>query len=545
MTRITQPTTKTTTLTAAAIVAAAATAIPAAAVTDHHNHGNDNRSAEHASMNTSTSDRSESERMRSDDIANAVEREIEADPLVSSSAIDIEAASDNAVTLSGTVDTLQDRYRAEDLASTVRAVHTVNNNITVEPTEVRDQALRRDVQQALLVNPATESFEIDAAVNDGSVTLTGEVDSVAERRLVKQIVATIAGVREIDHSGVSLDPAAQRPDAEIAEETRQAIVWDETIDSALIEVDVNDGITRLSGTVGSRAEKLGAINAAYDAGATMVRAAALNIDPRGDRSRLQENEYANSAESDTQRAIARAIEADPAVVGVAIDVSYENGTAELDGAVPTLNQRFLAGAIADRTLGVRRVDNDISVEVPGNPSPSDIEGNIRESFERNALIEHREINIEVDDNTAELTGEVDSAIERAMVTSAAASSIGVKELDTTISVDDPVVLTTFDPYVDPVAVAYTTDDPVISQNLTPMKRDWEIAEDIQSELFWSPFVDSDNITAIVNDGIATLTGTVRTPGEANAAVENAYEGGAVIVDDELNVEYGPDDNDRR
>ena len=532
----TTATNKTATLTTTALVAAAASALPATALADHH--------ANSGSMNSDNRQQANANNS-ANAVANAVEREIESDPLVSPSNIDINSANPNTVTLTGTVDTLYDKHRAEDLASTVRAVHTVNNNISVDPVEVRDQSLRRDVQQTLLINPATESIDVEVAVTDGAVKLTGEVESAAERRLTRELVASLAGVKSIDASGLSLDPSYNRSDAEIASETIQAIIWDETVDSALIDVDVNDNIVTLSGAVGSRAEKLGAIDAAYDAGAQLVRAAGLDVASERSRTQFQEDQYANATDRDTTRAVARAIELDPDVVGVAIEVSYDDGTAELDGTVPNLNQKYLAGAIADRTLGVRRVDNDITVEVPGEPSPNDIEGNIRESFERNALIDHREIKIEVDGNTAELTGEVDSAVERAMVMSAAASSIGVRELDTAISVDDPVVLTTFDPYVDPVALAYVTDEPVISENLTPMKRDWEIAEDVQSELFWSPFVDSDNITVVVDDGIATLTGSVRTPGEANAAVENAYEGGAVIVDDELDVEYGPDDNDRR
>jgi hypothetical protein len=39
----------------------------------------------------------------------------------------------------------------------------------------------------------------------------------------------------------------------------------------------------------------------------------------------------------------------------------------------------------------------------------------------------------------------------------------------------------------------------------------------------------------VDDGVATLTGTVDSWSEYDAAVNNAYEGGAVYVDNELLV----------
>lgn len=73
-----------------------------------------------------------------------------------------------------------------------------------------------------------------------------------------------------------------------------------------------------------------------------------------------------------------------------------------------------------------------------------------------------------------------------------------------------------------------------------VKSDWEIKEDIEDELYWSSFVDSDEVTVNVDDGEATLTGTVDTMDEREAAEKNAYDGGAVSVDNDLTVEYGPD-----
>lgn len=69
----------------------------------------------------------------------------------------------------------------------------------------------------------------------------------------------------------------------------------------------------------------------------------------------------------------------------------------------------------------------------------------------------------------------------------------------------------------------------------PEKSDLETLKDIRDEMFWSPFVDSDQVDVEVNEGIATLTGTVDSWTEYNSAAENAYEGGAVYVDNELKV----------
>lgn len=51
---------------------------------------------------------------------------------------------------------------------------------------------------------------------------------------------------------------------------------------------------------------------------------------------------------------------------------------------------------------------------------------------------------------------------------------------------------------------------------------------------------SDELTVRVDDAVATLTGTVDTWSERIAARENAIEGGAMTVDNDLVVDYGPD-----
>jgi osmotically-inducible protein OsmY len=73
------------------------------------------------------------------------------------------------------------------------------------------------------------------------------------------------------------------------------------------------------------------------------------------------------------------------------------------------------------------------------------------------------------------------------------------------------------------------------------KPDWEITEDIESQFFWSVFVYSDEIEVTVDDGVATLSGKVSSWNEQNAAIANAYEGGAKRVISELDIDYSPPD----
>jgi osmotically-inducible protein OsmY len=68
------------------------------------------------------------------------------------------------------------------------------------------------------------------------------------------------------------------------------------------------------------------------------------------------------------------------------------------------------------------------------------------------------------------------------------------------------------------------------------RSDREIHDAIHHELVWSPFVDAEQVDIDVQDGRVTLTGTVETWREYHAAEENAYEGGALIVSNRLEVQ---------
>jgi osmotically-inducible protein OsmY len=79
-------------------------------------------------------------------------------------------------------------------------------------------------------------------------------------------------------------------------------------------------------------------------------------------------------------------------------------------------------------------------------------------------------------------------------------------------------------------------DPDLTDQAISDKVTDELAVDIREELWWSPYVDADDVTVTVDDGEAILTGKVDSWSEYSAVNENAYEAGAVAVDNELKVE---------
>lgn len=68
--------------------------------------------------------------------------------------------------------------------------------------------------------------------------------------------------------------------------------------------------------------------------------------------------------------------------------------------------------------------------------------------------------------------------------------------------------------------------------------DAQIEDAIRDELRWNPFVDVGRIEVDVNQGIATLSGTVDSFGGLIVAVESAFQGGARAIHSQLRI-VGP------
>ncbi|MFO7975678.1 MAG: BON domain-containing protein, partial [Candidatus Hydrogenedentota bacterium] len=148
--------------------------------------------------------------------------------------------------------------------------------------------------------------------------------------------------------------------------------------------------------------------------------------------------------------------------------------------------------------------------------------------------ERYEITVSVIDGTVYLYGDVDSYFEKAQADDVASGAAGVMSVDNNLNVQADYEPYSYEPYVDDW---YTYDYNWYDYEAPPVKKpDWEIKEEIESQLWWSPFVDSDDVNVSVDDGTATLTGTVESWSEYWAARENAFDGGAVWVDNDLKVE---------
>lgn len=441
-------------------------------------------------------------------ITNHLETEFWVDNVIPSNTVYIET-NEGVVTLTGITTDILAKDRAQEIASATVGVKAVINKIDVMYKPLKsDSEIKNDVKMALLDDPVTESFEIAVNVKAGVVTLTGEVDSWQEKQLATTVAKDVPGVSEVQND-ISVDYKAERSDYEIQQEIEKRLANDVRIDDGLINVKVKDGEVKLSGTVGSLQEKDLAYVDAWVAGVNTVNTENLNIKwwARDEMQRF--DKIVNLTDDEIESSVKMAFLYDPRVISFNIKVDVKNGVVTLGGVVDNLHAKNSAKEDARNTVGVLRVKNNIKVKPEVAIKDQKLKDKIAERLAKDKYIERYDIDISVDDGMVYLSGEVDTSWEKNRAENLASRFEGVLYVSNNIDFE----------------------------HKWQWKPDWEITEDIQSQLEWSPFVDSDEVNIAVNNGLVTLTGTVNSYSERQSAVDNAFEGGAKEVLNKIDVKY--------
>jgi osmotically-inducible protein OsmY len=108
---------------------------------------------------------------------------------------------DGIATLNGSVNTFYEKVHAADVASHVRGIRDVVNCITVNRTDqYTDAGLKQRVMERLASNWETRwvNDKIDVTVHDGKATLSGDVNTWAERSEAARVALMTAGVWAVE-----------------------------------------------------------------------------------------------------------------------------------------------------------------------------------------------------------------------------------------------------------------------------------------------------------------------------------------------------------
>jgi osmotically-inducible protein OsmY len=202
------------------------------------------------------------------DIRDAVEAELEFDPLVDDA--DIQVVNINGdVALNGTVPSYPQYLEAAAAAQRVAGVRNVHNHLQVvlpDEDDCDDAILTTAANNALALN-VTVPDGVEATARDGNLTLTGAVEYGRQRKAAELAVAGLVGVRNVkDDIDISYDadPVDVTWFVQAALD-RNALVDDDSD----VSVDTSGNTVTLRGHVHTWAERDAMVSAAWMAGGVM------------------------------------------------------------------------------------------------------------------------------------------------------------------------------------------------------------------------------------------------------------------------------------
>jgi osmotically-inducible protein OsmY len=399
------------------------------------------------------------------------------------------------------------------------------NAVTVSPVNPpSDRDIRESVEEEL---PELPGVSID--VREGIVTLTGTVPEGARRRQAERAAAGVHGVRAIRNE-LRVDPR-DRPDRDIEKDIESALAADLWADAGQVDVSVREGHVTLRGALPSAAERTRAAELAWVRGVKSVDATGLSVQAWRRAPEYSGLKFEALTPSDLRAAVARSLEAaeGPSIRHPEIDV--DRGAVVLRGEASTLHAKHRASDVASDVVGVKRVKNRLRVVPEREHTDAEVRERVDAALRRSPYLRRYEFKTGSRNGVLSLEGSVTSHFEKAQAERVASRVPGVLKIRNSLRVDGPGLPHLHDPYVDEERdsdSSWYEYRPVYS-----LREDAAVEESIESQLAWSPYVDADQVRVSVRNGVATLTGTVESRREVRAAVENAYDGGAVGVINQL------------
>jgi osmotically-inducible protein OsmY len=198
-------------------------------------------------------------------------RELKWDTRVEETDVGVEV--DRAVvTLTGTVSSYAKRMAAQEAAHRVAGVLDVVNDIQVHlpgGLERTDTEIAQAVRHALEWDVVIPDTQIRSTVSDGWVTLEGGVGTWHERDSAERAVRNLAGVRGVNNQ-IKVNLPYVKTET-IRDEIEHALDRRAERHAKNIQIEIREGIVKLTGPVHSWAEREAVIGAArYTPGVVSV-----------------------------------------------------------------------------------------------------------------------------------------------------------------------------------------------------------------------------------------------------------------------------------
>ena len=209
--------------------------------------------------------------------------------------------------------------------------------------------LKQHVQSALDWEPSVDATDIGVSVDEGVVTLRGNVGSYMEKLMAERVVLRVYGVKALANDlVVHVASGYERTDTEIAQAALAALKWITTVPSDRVTVTVKGGQLTLNGTLDWQYQKDAAARAVRDLTGVTGLTNLIIVQPRVKSIDVRdkiEAAFKRSAHIDARR----------------INVNAQDGKVILSGNVHSWAERQEAEHAAWAAPGVTQVDDRLAI----------------------------------------------------------------------------------------------------------------------------------------------------------------------------------------
>lgn len=214
-----------------------------------------------------------------------------------------------------------------------------------------------------------------------------------------------------------------KSDEHLQRDVLDELEWEPSVDAAQIGVTSHEGVITLTGHLPVYSKKHTAEEAAKRVHG--VRAVANEIEVRPSDVHVRDDE-------DIAAAAVHALEWDVEVPEQDVRLSVEDGWISVEGTVEHRYQRAAVDRVLRHLHGSRGVTNEI--DVASHRSVAEVKADLEAAFRRSAVLNSKNLSVDVDDSTVTITGDVHSHAELAEVERMAWSAGGVCKVQNCVTI---------------------------------------------------------------------------------------------------------------
>jgi osmotically-inducible protein OsmY len=213
-----------------------------------------------------------------------------------------------------------------------------------------DEEIKKELVDILFWDSRVDASDVNINVSQGDVTLSGTVPDYAMRKAAASDAWSASGTRSVNNKLTVQSLIRTSMDKQVQADAENILARIANINKENIRASVDSGWLTLKGEVDSfwkkiRAEEL----ASVIAGVTGVTNELVVVPTE------------KADDQEIGEAVMRALARKENINEAAVHVKVENGVVSLSGSVPSWDAKFYAYQAAQNTVGVRDIEERLSV----------------------------------------------------------------------------------------------------------------------------------------------------------------------------------------